>query len=491
MKASTQLNRYSKQPTASAEILATDMTQGETQVSDESIPASIFRAYDIRGIAEQQLTSNSVRRIGQAIGSEALEKSIDSLLVGYDGRLSSPTLSVALIEGIRASGCNVVSIGLVPTPLLYFATHTTGIDSGVMLTASHNPANYNGLKIVFNQTSLAQNQIQLIRSRIETDQFRTGEGSFEEITIDRAYVDYISNRIQLNKPLKVVVDCGNAVPGKIAPALFTALGCEVTPLFCDIDGNFPNHHPDPTLPGNMTALAAAVLEKNADVGIGLDGDGDRVGLITNQGKFVDADRIIMLLVQSIVPNYPGRAVVYDVKCSSKLGSLATELGATPVMHRSGHSFMKQKMHELDAILGGEFAAHIFIRDDWFGFDDGLYVAARLLQIIDASDLPADEIFDQFVTGICTSEIKIEVAEERKFPLMERLLELASFPSARIITIDGLRAEYVDGWGLLRASNTSPALLLRFEADTDQRLQEIQAEFRSLIRSADKNVEIGF
>lgn len=467
------------------------MTQVATQADHESIPASIFRAYDIRGIVGQQLTKENIRRIGQAIGSEALDKEITTLLVGYDGRLSSPALSIALIEGIRSSGCSVVSIGLVPTPLLYFATYTTDFASGVMLTASHNPANYNGLKIVFDRTCLADNQIQTIRLRIENDQLRIGNGDFAELQVDPAYIEDIGNRVRLCKPLKVVVDCGNAVPGKIAPLLFEALGCDVYPIFCEIDGSFPNHHPDPTVPDNLTELASAVLEEKADVGIALDGDGDRVGLITNRGKFVDADRMLMLLVQSILPNYPGRSVVYDVKCSNKLGVLIEQLGAKPVMHRSGHSFMKQKMLETDAVLGGEFAAHIFIKDDWYGFDDGLYVAARLLKIISASTASSDELFHQFLGGFSTPELRVEVSEEHKFLLMDRLLELADFPTARLITLDGLRVEYSDGWGLVRASNTSPALLLRFEAESQARMDQIQDEFRSLIRSADKNLEIGF
>ena len=297
------------------------MIQAETQTESELIPASIFRAYDIRGIAGQELTTQSVKRIGQAIGSEALDHNIGSLLVGYDGRLSSPSLSIALIEGIQSSGCSVVSIGLVPTPLLYYATFTTDYTSGVMLTASHNPANYNGLKIVFNQTSLADNQIQTIRTRIENNQLRTGSGGFTELEMDRSYIDEICSRIHLSKPLKIVIDCGNAVPGKIAPTLFRELGCNVHPIFCEIDGSFPNHHPDPTVPKNLVALASTVLQKNADIGVALDGDGDRVGLITNRGKFVDADRMLMLLVQSILPNYLGRAVVFDVKCSSKLAVL--------------------------------------------------------------------------------------------------------------------------------------------------------------------------
>jgi len=467
------------------------MTQAAKQADEESIPASIFRAYDIRGIAELQLTKESVKRIGQAIGSEALDQSISSLLVGYDGRLSSPALSVALIEGIQSSGCNVVSIGLVPTPLLYFSTHTTAYSSGVMLTASHNPANYNGLKIVFNRTSLADNQIQKIRARIENNQLRTGSGDFSRLEVEKAYVEDVCRRIQISKPMKVVIDCGNAVPGKIAPELFRSLGCDVRPIFCEIDGNFPNHHPDPTVPENLSSLASTVVEENADIGIAFDGDGDRVGLITNRGTFVDADRMLMLLAQSILPDFAGRAVVFDVKCSSKLSTLIERFGAIPVMHRSGHSFMKQKMQETDAILGGEFAAHIFIKDDWFGFDDGLYVAARLIQIISEANTSSEEIFDQFVEGCSTPEIKVEVPEELKFSLMDRLLEIANFPGSRIITLDGLRVEYADGWGLVRASNTSPSLLLRFEADTPARMNEIQTQFRTLIRSADKNLEIGF
>ena len=463
------------------------MTQVATQVGLELIPASIFRAYDIRGVADQQLTSQSVKLIGQAIGSEALSQNITSLLVGYDGRLSSPTLSVALIEGIRSSGCNVVNIGLLPTPLLYFATYMTDYTSGVMLTASHNPANYNGMKIVFNQSSLAENQIQKLRACIENDQLKNGSGGLMELAVDHSYIDDICSRIQLSRPLKIVVDCGNAVPGKIAPALFHELGCDVHPIFCEIDGSFPNHHPDPTVPENLTVLASTVLKKNADIGIALDGDGDRIGLITNCGNFVDADHMLMLLVQSILPDYPGRTVVFDVKCTSKLGALVEQYGGSPIMHRSGHSFMKQKMRETNAILGGEFASHIFIKDNWFGFDDGLYVAARLLKIISESCVSSDAIFGQFFTGFCTPEIKIDVPEERKFSLMNRLLELANFPTAKLIRLDGLRVEYAGGWGLVRASNTSPALLLRFEADTQEKMNEIQEQFRKLILSADKNL----
>ncbi len=473
------------------QTLVTNMAKAATHIDHEAIAKSIFRAYDIRGIVEQQLNSSSVKKIGEAIGSEALDNGINTLLVGYDGRLSSPVLSRALMDGIRCSGCHVVSLGLIPTPLLYFATHTTEYSSGVMLTASHNPANYNGLKIVFNQGCLADKQIQSIRTRIETRQLRSGEGRFNEIDVRADYIENVSSRIKLKRPMKLVLDCGNAVPGEIAPLLLRALGCQVEAIFCAIDGSFPNHHPDPTVPENLALLSAAVLKENADIGVALDGDGDRIGLVSNRGKFINADQMLMLLVKAITPDFPGRAVVFDVKCSSKLRDLIRQCGAIPVMHRSGHSFMKQKMLETDAILGGEFAAHIFIRDDWFGFDDGLYVAARILQILSETTKTSNEVFALFDSGISSGEIKLAVAEERKFELMDQLLEQARFPAAKMITLDGLRVEYDDGWGLVRASNTSPALLLRFEADTASRLSEIQGEFKALIRSADKNLEINF
>lgn len=455
------------------------------------VPASIFRAYDIRGIVEEQLNEDSIRLIGQAIGSEALARGIDSLLLGFDGRLSSPQLSQALTDGICSSGCNVIGLGMIPTPLLYFATHTTEFSSGVMLTASHSPANYNGLKIVFNRSCLTDDEIQNIRVRIEQDDLASGNGSYSETDIKTDYIKNVSSNIKLVRPLKIVLDCGNAVAGEVAPMLFRSIGCEVIPLFCDIDGRFPNHHPDPTVPENLEMLAQEVLNSKADLGIALDGDGDRVGLVSNLGEFIDANRLLMLLVKHIAPQYPGSPIIFDVKCSSKLAELISEYGAIPVMHRSGHSFMKQKMQETGAPLGGEFAAHIFIKDRWFGFDDGIYAGARVLEILSALDHPASEEFAELTTGVATPEIALAVAEERKFGLMSRLQELANFPTAKLVTLDGLRVEYEDGWGLVRASNTSPALLLRFEADSPERLAEIQAGFKALILSADKNLEVSF
>ena len=455
------------------------------------IPASIFRAYDIRGIVGEQLTEDSVKQISRGIGSEALAHGIDTLLVGFDGRLSSPSLSRALIAGLLSTGCKVVNLGMVPTPLLYYASHSSGFESGVMLTASHNPANYNGLKVVFKQTCLAPNQIQKIRQRVEQGQLTDGAGSYSELNIQSRYIEDICSSVSLGRKLKLVVDCGNAVPGLVAPQLFRALSCEVEPLFCDIDGNFPNHHPDPTVADNLASLSARVVASQADLGIAFDGDGDRLGIVTNLGEVVDADKILMLLVKHIAPKYPAAPIIYDVKCSSNLARVITAMGAIPVMHRSGHSFMKQKMQETGAPLGGEFAAHIFIKDRWFGFDDGLYAAARVLEILSNLRHSAHEEFASFPSSLNTPEIKLPVPETDRFELMQRIIDNADFPGAKLVLLDGLRVEFSDGWGLVRASNTSAALSLRFEADTLLRLQAIQTSFKALIHGADKSLELNF
>ncbi|MBT3531951.1 MAG: phosphomannomutase/phosphoglucomutase [Gammaproteobacteria bacterium] len=455
------------------------------------IPASIFRAYDIRGVVDEQLDSSTIRMIGQGIASEALTNGIDTLLLGYDGRLSSPSLSKALIDGILSTGCNVVNLGQITTPMLYHASHTTDFDSGVMLTASHNPSNYNGLKIVFKHSCLAENKIQDIKTRIEQARIVSGVGVYNELDITPAYIADVCSRIEIQQPLKIVVDCGNAVAGDIAPGLFEELGCEVIPLYCDVDGSFPNHHPDPTVPENLRALSDEVIKQGADIGVAFDGDGDRLGLVSNTGAFIDANQILMLLVYDIVPRYPNAAIIYDVKCSNKLAELISEKGGKAVMHRSGHSFMKQKMQETNAPLGGEFAAHIFIKDRWYGFDDGLYSAARVLELIGRSNESSQKIFSKLAIPFSTPEIKVAISDERKFSTMEKIIASAKFDGANLVTLDGLRVEYKDGWGLIRASNTSPALLLRFEADSEERLQQIESEFKALIRNADKTIEANF
>lgn len=455
------------------------------------IPPAIFRAYDIRGVVDQQLNADNIALISQAIGSEAIDHGIKSLLVARDGRLSSPLLSEALVAGLRQSGVNVVDLGMVPTPLLYFATHTSEIDSGVMLTASHNPANYNGLKIVFRKTSLAANQIQDIRARIESNQLHTGAGDYRQEPIIDRYVEAVGQRLSLQRRLKIVVDCGHAVPATVAPQLFEHLGCDVVPLYCDIDGAFPDHHPDPTVSSNLTSLRQRVLAEKADLGIAFDGDGDRVGFVTETGDVIAADRLLMLLVQSIASQYQGEAIVFDVKCSRELGRMVESLGLKPVMHKSGHSFMKQQMAKTGAPLGGEYAAHIFIKDRWFGFDDGLYTAARVLEILAQGDETSSQAFAALPGLLSTEEIKLTVPDEYKFNLMKKILSCAESSDGHKILIDGLRIEYEDSWGLVRASNTSAALLLRFEASTETALDRIQQKFKALIHSADNSIELDF
>ncbi len=470
----------------------TTFTSLDTSNYSEISPTpAIFRAYDIRGIAYSQLSPTVVYWVAKAIASEALEQGITTLYFGFDGRDSSPALSQAAIEGILSTGCNVINLGLIPSPILYFATYTLTHSSGVMLTASHNPANYNGLKIVFNRTSLTAQQIAELRLRIVEKRLKSGSGSYQTCDIKQQYIDDISSRIKLKRPMKIVVDCGNAVPGVVAPELFTKLNCEVIPLFCDVDGTFPNHHPDPTVVKNLQKLAREVREKQADLGIAFDGDGDRVALVTNTGEAVGTDRLLMLLIQDIAPKYPGASIVYDVKCSRAIATLASDLGAVPVMHRSGHSFMKQKMQETGAPLGGEFAAHIFIKDRWYGFDDGLYAAARAVEILSASSLTVQEQFATLKTPLNTPEIKIDVADETKFELMTKIKALAAFPGCKINDIDGLRIEFDFGWGLIRASNTSPALLLRFEAATLEGINKLKADFKALILRADTNIQLDF
>ena len=454
-----------------------------------NLPDAIFRAYDIRGIAHEQLDGDAVELIAQAIGSEAVGEGITTLLVARDGRLSSAELSERLVKGLLASGVDVVDLGMVPTPLLYFATFTTQFGSGVMLTASHNPANYNGLKVVFRQHCLADNQIQDIKLRANKRNFTRGHGRYSQESVSENYFETITSQVSLARPLKVVLDCGNAVPGQVAPTLFNKLDCDVVPLYCEVDGNFPAHHPDPTVPANLVDLQRAVREHQADIGFCFDGDGDRLGVVDEAGNIQDADAILQLLAEDIVPRYPDKVVVFDVKCSNRLARLVSDLGGRPRMHRSGHSFMKQAMLNHGAPLGGEYAAHFFIKDRWFGYDDGMYAAARLAEILSRHEQAASEVFGRFSGSVSTPEIFIPVAEAEKFDVMARIQTLADFSDAKVLTIDGMRAEFDNGWGLVRASNTVPALILRFEADDADSLKTIMSEFKALICKADNSLEL--
>ncbi len=461
------------------------------------LPAKdMFRAYDIRGIAGHDLTRDNIRLIGQAIGETALAQGRRTLLFGADARLSSPTLAPALREGLLDAGCDVMDLGRIPTPLLYFAAHTTMHDSGVMLTASHNPADYNGVKTVLKRRNLTPEEIQSLYERscalAEVGAPRPRHrGRAISHDVVPAYLHYLQGSITLRRPLHVVVDCGNAIPGTVAPVALEAIGCRVTPLFCEVDGHFPNHHPDPTIRGNLEALQATVAREQADLGVALDGDGDRVVMVSNSGRIVDTDRLLMLLVRDILPRHPGANVVFDVKCSSLLRQVIEEAGGRPALCRSGHSFMKSRMRETDAVVGAEFSAHVFIRDRWFGHDDGIYVAARFIEMLTRSPGDVDALLDSLPSAISTEELRVEVDEAAKFQLMERISCQAGFADATINRLDGIRAEFPHGWGLLRASNTTPALLLRFEADSVEALGDIQRQFRQLLQDADNRLQIPF
>lgn len=455
------------------------------------VPPSIFRAYDIRGIAGDTLTITNIEIIGKAMASLAREEGEETVLFGSDGRVSSPELRAALLSGILSTGLNVIDLGTVPTPLLYFAAHTSEWGSGVMLTASHNPPDYNGIKIIRQRSCLTPAQLQHIRERADTGRFVAGKGSLTQMDFKALYIDRLCHDIHLQRRLKVVVDCANAVPALIAPELFEALGCDVIPLYCEMDGRFPNHHPDPTVAANMQDIICAVQAHGADLGIALDGDGDRVVLVTNAGSVIDTDRLLMLLIKDIVPRYENPNVVFDVKCSTLLSPLIRECGGQPVMSRSGHSFMKQKMQETGAVVGAEFSAHVFIKDRWYGYDDGMYVAARFLELLSSQHQTAEELLRALPQSIVTPELRINVSDENKFLLMERIKKLASFPHGTVNVLDGIRVDFADGWGLIRASNTTPALLLRFEATSRNSLHSIQSMFRELLLQVDSMLDFDF
>lgn len=463
----------------------------EVALPQVELSPDIFRAYDIRGIVDENLTSGVVQVIGRAIGSEAVERGINALCIGYDGRHSSPDLADALARGIMATGCNVVHVGAVPTPVLYFATHELQTGSGVMVTGSHNPPNYNGLKIMLGGETLSGEAIQKLYQRTRTGDFASGQGSQSSEDVRRAYLDRIVGDIAVAAPLKVVVDAGNGIAGELAPILIEELGCEVVPLYCDVDGDFPNHHPDPGKPANLADLIAKVKEEGADLGVAFDGDGDRLGLVTNTGKIIWPDRLLMLFARDVVSRNPGADVLYDVKCSRRLAGVISEAGGRPIMWKTGHSLMKAKMKETGALLAGEMSGHIFFGERWYGFDDGLYSAARLLEVLGIDDRHSDEVFEDFPDDISTPELNVEVTESSKFAIIERLGQEGDFRDGNISTIDGIRVDYADGWGLCRASNTTPVLVLRFEAETEEALERIKGLFREQLSKVAPDIAVDF
>ena len=469
----------------------TSMDSAVQQQTPPKLPATIFRAYDIRGVVGDTLTAEAAYWIGRAIGSESLAQGEPSVAVGRDGRLSGPELVQQLIQGLLDCGCQVTDIGMVPTPVLYFATHVLEGKSGVMLTGSHNPPDYNGFKIVIAGDTQANEQIQALKTRIDNNDLASGVGSVEQIDVLDRYFKQIRDDIAMAKPLKVVVDCGNGVAGVIAPKLIEALGCSVIPLYCEVDGNFPNHHPDPGKPENLKDLIARVQSEGADLGLAFDGDGDRVGVVTNKGNMVFPDRLMMLFAKDVVSRNPGADIIYDVKCTRRLGALISGYGGRPVMWKTGHSLIKKKMKENGALLAGEMSGHIFFKERWFGFDDGIYSAARLLEILSQDRRDAEHVFSAFPVDISTPEINITVTDENKFRMVERLQRDGVWGEANLTTLDGVRVDYPKGWGLVRASNTTPVLVLRFEAETEDELKRIQEVFRAQLYSIAPDLNLPF
>lgn len=465
----------------------------EEEAGSMDMPAEIFRAYDVRGIVEEGLSADVVRQIGRAIGAEAYERGQQTIVVGRDGRNSGPELQQALIEGLRATGRDVIDVGRVPTPVLYFATHYMNTGSGVMVTGSHNPPEYNGLKIMLGGDTLFGDDIQALRKRAEAGDFPSGKGNLQTMEVVDEYVRRVCEDVPvaLGNSFRVVVDCGNGVAGEVAPKLLRALGHDVVELFCEVDGNFPNHHPDPSDPANLTHLIGTVKQENADLGFAFDGDGDRLGIVDTDGRIIWADMQMMLFAKDVLGRNPGADIVFDVKCSNRLAKVIKQLGGKPVMWRTGHSYIKSKLKESGAPLAGEMSGHIFFQDRWYGFDDAIYSAARMLEILMAFKKSPTQVFSKLPAGISTPELRVDMKEGEQVILVKKLLEAEGFANGKRTTIDGLRVDFADGWGLVRASNTTPSLVMRFEGDNKEALARIQGEFKKAVIALDPNLELPF
>ncbi len=459
--------------------------------ADPTVPASIFRAYDIRGIVDDTLTEPTVEAIGRAIGSEAAARGESRLVVARDGRLSGERLKAALVRGLTAAGRDVVDIGMVPTPVLYFATHVLdGTASGVMVTGSHNPPDYNGFKIVLGGETLSGDAITALHARIKEGDLVSGQGSVSEQDLRETYLQRILGDVVLTRPLKVVVDCGNGVAGELGPQLVEKLGAETLPLFAEIDGTFPNHHPDPGKPENLQDLIRTVQESGADIGLAFDGDGDRLGVITPSGRLIYPDHLLMAFAEDMLSRNAGARVIFDVKCTGNLTRVIEEAGGTPEMWRTGHSLIKARMKETGALLAGEMSGHIFFKERWYGFDDGLYGAARLLEILSRQNIDADAFFDRYPQDKGTPEINVAVTDETKFDLVARLAREGDFGEEGVkTTLDGIRVDYPDGWGLCRASNTTPVLVLRFEGKDDAALERIRGRFAAALEAVAPELDV--
>ena len=459
-----------------------------------SVDPSIFRAYDVRGVVGKTLNKEVAHALGQSIGALMGEKGLREIVVGRDGRLSGPELAGALADGLRAAGIDVIDVGAVPTPVVYYAAYRFNTGCGVAVTGSHNPPDHNGFKIVVGGETLSEGAIQDLYQRIASGALESGgQGSLRQVDVAPDYIEKIVSDVLAERRLKIVVDCGNGIPGAIAPQVLEGVGCEVIPLYCDVDGTFPNHHPDPSDPQNLEDLILSVKQTGADLGLAFDGDGDRLGVVTQSGEIIYPDRLLMLFARDVLSRQPGATIIYDVKCTNHLKGQILDAGGSPLMWRTGHSLIKAKMRETGAELAGEMSGHFFFKERWYGFDDGIYAAARLLEILggDLQGRSPEEIFATLPNSVSTPELKIELAEGEHYSFMDKLRQQASFDEATLITIDGVRADWPDGWGLVRASNTTPVLVLRFEADNPVALKRIQQVFRKQLLAVDFKLKLPF
>ena len=456
------------------------------------VAPEIFKAYDIRGIVDRTLTEAAAAAIGRALGTLGQRKGVARFVVGRDGRLSGPRLSAALARGLNAAGVDVVDIGVVATPMVYFATHHFGTGSGVMVTGSHNPPEYNGLKMMVAGDTLAAEAIQDVRRLVESGDLASGAGRLEKADIREAYLARITSDVKLARALTVAIDCGNGSPGAVAPELFRRLGCKVIELYCEVDGHFPNHHPDPSKPENLADLIEKLKSSDAELGLAFDGDGDRLGVVTKSGRIIYPDRQLMLFAADVLARNPGAEIIFDVKCTRNLFAWIREHGGKPLMWKTGHSLIKAKLRQTGAPLAGEMSGHVFFKDRWYGFDDGLYAGARLLELV-SREANASKLLEALPDSLSTPELNVALEREgENHRLIARLQKTAKFEGATgVNTIDGLRVEYPDGFGLMRASNTTPVLVLRFEGDSREALARIQGDFKRVLLAAKPDARVPF
>jgi len=456
-----------------------------------TLSQSIFKAYDIRGIVDKTLDASIARKIGHAFGSAVRRKGENVVVIGKDGRLSGPELTAALAQGLQDAGVDVIDLGVVATPMVYFGTHVLDANSGVMVTGSHNPPDYNGFKMVLAGEAIYGDTILALYQAILAADFEHGKGSYRTHDIRQEYLARIVGDVKLARPMKIAIDCGNGVAGAFAGDLYRAMGCEVTELFCEVDGTFPNHHPDPAHIENLQDLIVCLQRTDAEIGLAFDGDGDRLGLVTKDGQIIYPDRQLMLFAEDVLTRHAGREILYDVKCTRHLAPWITERGGKPLMWKTGHSLVKAKMRETGAPLGGEMSGHVFFKDRWYGFDDGMYAGARMLELLSRVADPS-AVLNALPQSSSTPELQLPLLEGENFALIAKLQSEAKFPGAdQIITIDGLRVEYPDGFGLARSSNTTPVVVMRFEAESAAALARIQAEFKRVILAAKPDAKLSF